>query len=53
MLVGYARVSTPDQQLDLQKGALLAAGCERLFEDVVSGVNATKEGLEQALLAVV
>lgn len=49
MLVGYARVSTPDQRLDLQKDALLKAGCGRLFEDVVSGSDDNKEELEKAL----
>ena len=43
MLVGYVRVSTSDQRLDLQKDALVSAGCERVFEDVTSGVNAQKE----------
>ena len=33
MLVGYARVSTEDQHLDLQRVALAWAGCERTFED--------------------
>lgn len=49
MLVGYARVSTPDQRLDLQKDALLKAGCEQVFEDVVSGSNDRKQELEAAL----
>ena len=37
MLVGYARVSTLDQNLDLQRDALTKAGCERLFEEKKSG----------------
>lgn len=49
MLVGYARVSTQDQHLDLQRDALLKAGCEKIFEDVASGAKATQPGLEEAL----
>lgn len=49
MLVGYARVSTHDQNLDLQRDALTKAGCERLFEDVASGALAEREGLAEAL----
>ncbi len=49
MLVGYARVSTADQNLDLQKDALQAAGCERLFTDTASGAKAERPGLTQAL----
>jgi DNA invertase Pin-like site-specific DNA recombinase len=49
MFVGYARVSTTEQTLDLQKDALRAAGCIEIFEDVVSGVTAERSGLRQAL----
>lgn len=44
MLVGYARVSTVDQNLDLQADALPKAGCERLFRDQVSGAAPAKTG---------
>jgi DNA invertase Pin-like site-specific DNA recombinase len=49
MLVGYARVSTSDQNLDLQNDALQAAGCERLFTDTVSGARGERPGLTAAL----
>ena len=49
MLVGYARVSTDDQNLNLQRDALNAIGCERLFEDKAGGAKAERPGLKQAL----
>jgi DNA invertase Pin-like site-specific DNA recombinase len=49
MLVGYARVSTNDQNLDLQKDALKVVGCERLFTDTASGVKTARPGLTEAL----
>lgn len=49
MLIGYARVSTDDQNLDLQKDALTKAGCERIWEDHQSGVKTERKGLKQVL----
>ncbi|MDA8228795.1 MAG: recombinase family protein [Desulfitobacterium hafniense] len=49
MLVGYARVSTQDQNLDLQKDALICIGCEKIYEDVASGIKPLRSGLEEAL----
>src|SRR4051812_27711130 len=49
MLIGYARVSTEDQNLNSQRDALNAAGCEHIYTDTVSGTKARRPGLEQAL----
>lgn len=48
-LIGYARVSTDNQHLDLQKDSLRSAGCERIFEDVISGSKSERPGLDAAL----
>jgi DNA invertase Pin-like site-specific DNA recombinase len=49
MLIGYARVSTQDQNLELQRKALIDAGCEKIFDDKVSGSRSERPGLAQAL----
>ncbi len=49
MLIGYARVSTQDQNLELQREALSKAGCKKVFEDKVSGTRADRPGLAKTL----
>ncbi|ODS30030.1 MAG: DNA-invertase hin, partial [Candidatus Scalindua rubra] len=49
MLIGYARVSTTDQNLDLQKDALTKAGCEKIHKDYASGAKTDRNGLEEAI----
>src|ERR1700736_2974975 len=49
MLIGYARVSTQDQTLDLQKDALEKIGCTKIFPDTASGAQTERKGLEEAL----
>lgn len=51
MLIGYCRVSTAEQRLDLQRNALQTAGCGRLFMDKTSGAARERSGLESALTA--
>lgn len=49
-VVGYARVSTDEQNLDLQRDALKAAGCDEVFEDLgVSAIAPTRPGFDAAL----
>lgn len=47
MLIGYARVSTHDQSLDLQRDALTTVGCERIIVDVASGSKQERTGIDQ------
>jgi DNA invertase Pin-like site-specific DNA recombinase len=47
--IGYARVSTSDQRLDVQHEALRAAGCEKVYDDTASGRIADRPGLRSAL----
>jgi len=49
LLVGYARVSTPDQNLALQMDALKKAGCRKIFQDKVSGAKEIRVGLNSAI----
>lgn len=49
MLVGYARVSTADQNLALQLSALDNVGCEKIYQDQMSGTKTKRPGLELAL----
>lgn len=49
MKIGYARVSTEDQHLDLQCDALRQAGCTRIFEEKISGATRRRPALTAAL----
>lgn len=49
MVIGYARVSTADQSLDLQMDALEEYGCERIFTEKASGAKDDREELKKAL----
>ena len=49
MILGYARVSTRDQNLDGQRDALAAAGAERIFADTITGTARTRPELDRLL----
>lgn len=49
MLVGYARVSTDEQDFALQKDALLKEGCKKIFSDKMSGAKSKRPGLNEAI----
>jgi len=49
MIIGYARVSMHDQNLDLQKDALTKVGCEKIFVDKITGKSLNRPGLEQTM----
>ncbi len=48
-IIGYIRVSTNDQNSDLQRQALMSIKCEQIFEDRISGKIASRPGLKRAL----
>ncbi len=50
MLIGYARISTEDQKLDLQHDALRASGCQKIFDETASGAS-TQLPVREELLA--
>lgn len=49
MKIGYARISTEEQTLNLQIDDLKKAGCDRIFQDVMSGAKEDRPGLHEAL----
>lgn len=49
MKIGYARVSTTDQNLESQIALLKEAGCVKIFEDMISGSKAERKGLKEML----
>jgi len=49
MKLGYCRISTHEQNLQLQKDALKKEGCEKIFEDIISGAKEERTGLNELL----
>lgn len=49
MLIGYVRVSTVDQNLDLQLDALKQIGCDKIYKDIASGAKDDRVGLSEVL----
>lgn len=51
MRIGYARASTDDQNLDLQRDALTEAGCTRIYEEKISGAKVSRPELDNLIKA--
>ena len=49
MKLGYARVSTKDQHLELQIDALTKAGCEKIYQDIASGARTERPALNEMI----
>jgi DNA invertase Pin-like site-specific DNA recombinase len=49
MIVGYARVSTPDQNIETQVELLKKANCEKIYSDIASGVREDRKGLNEMI----
>ncbi len=49
MIVGYARVSTPEQKIESQIDLLKKEGCEKIYTDIGSGVREDREGLNEMI----
>lgn len=49
MKIGYARISTPEQNLDAQTDQLKVYGCEKIFTDIASGVKEKRSGLDNVI----
>jgi len=49
MKIGYARISTKSQNLDLQIDALKKSGCEKIYKDIISGSLSNRPALDKLL----
>lgn len=49
MIVGYARVSTPEQKIEAQVDLLKKEGCEKIYTDIASGVREDRKGLNEMI----